>query len=141
MGKIKRIILVCSGNVCRSPMAEGILKSELKKRGWDGIGVSSAGISALEGMPPVEQAVTVCRDEDMDISGHRSRPLKKDMIKRADLILVMEKHQREHILNWVPKAKDKVFLLGGFARGREEMMEIYNPDGPSSIAYIELNLC
>ena len=77
------ILIVCTGNTCRSPMAEGILKHLLKSKGIEHIDVSSAGTAGLEGYPPSENAVEATRVWDIDISGHRSRPLNRRLIESA----------------------------------------------------------
>ena len=86
----KNILVVCIGNICRSPMAEGLLKHALVACNKDGCTVSSAGLSALTGHPPDPKACQLMIEKGIDISYYRACQLNKEMIRKADLILVME---------------------------------------------------
>ncbi len=109
MSKAKTILLVCTGNSCRSAMAAGLLKKLLKGKG--DYQVATAGTAAIKGMPATPEAIQVMSEEDIDISEHRSSPLSDEMIAGADLILVMERRHQEHILARKPSAGNKVHLL------------------------------
>jgi protein-tyrosine-phosphatase len=111
MGKIKTILFVCTGNSCRSVMAEGLLKKYLKDEGRDDIEVASAGVRAIDGIEPTKEAIEVMRSEGADVSNHRSRGLTDELIKKADLILVMSAHHMDDIVNRVPEAASKVHML------------------------------
>ena len=87
--KTFRVLLVCTGNTCRSPMAVGILRKLLEERGIDHIQVDSAGIASYSGSPASLFAVDTCRNFGIDISQHSSRLLTREMALEADLILVM----------------------------------------------------
>ena len=110
------ILMVCTGNTCRSPMAEGILKSILDHRGEDGITVSSAGISGLNNYPATKYAVEAARHWGVDISAHRAQSLSGDIIKSADLILAMSPEHVEYILRVDSSADKKTFLIKAFPR-------------------------
>lgn len=109
MSKDKVILLVCTGNSCRSVMAAGLLKKLLKGKG--DYKVITAGTAAIKGMCATAEAIQVMSEENIDVSGHRSLPLSDEMIDQADLILVMERRHQEHILARKPKAQNKVHLL------------------------------
>jgi len=109
VSKAKTILLVCTGNSCRSAMAAGLLKKLLKGKG--DYQVATAGTAAIKGMPATPEAIQVMSEEDIDISEHRSSPLSDEMIAGADLILVMERRHQEHILARKPSAGNKVHLL------------------------------
>jgi protein-tyrosine-phosphatase len=111
MGKIKTILFVCTGNSCRSVMAEGLLKKYLKDEGRDDIEVASAGARAIDGIEPTKETIEVMRSEGADVSNHRSRGLTDELIKKADLILVMSAHHMDDIVNMVPEAAPKVHML------------------------------
>lgn len=105
-----RIIFVCTGNTCRSPMAEGLLRR--KNPTHD---VSSAGLSVLHAAPASEKAVHVMEEYGVDISSHRSRQLTDVQVQEADLILTMT-HSHLAILNTIfPSAKEKTHTLCAYA--------------------------
>ena len=107
---IRHILVVCVGNICRSPMAEALLQREL--RGQDGFTVESAGLGALVGHPASEHSVALMDELDLDISGHRARQIHPDMVSAADLVLVMEGGHRRAIDDADPTARGKVYRLG-----------------------------
>ena len=83
---IRHILVVCVGNICRSPMAEALLRDALREQ--QDITVESAGLGALVDHPASEHAVTLMRERGLDISGHRARQITPDMVHAADLVLV-----------------------------------------------------
>ena len=107
---IRHILVVCVGNICRSPMAEALLKSAL--RGQDGITVESAGLGALVGHPAAGYALELMDEMGEDISEHRARQIHPDMVAAADLVLVMEAGHKRAIDDADPTARGKVHRLG-----------------------------
>jgi protein-tyrosine phosphatase len=113
------VLLVCSGNTCRSPMAEGIAKQMLaEQRGiavedleTSGLRVTSAGILAAGGMPANEEAVAAMAKQGIDLTSHRSRPLTLELIHEADVIYCMTEAQRGAVLGLSPAAGEKTFTL------------------------------
>jgi len=126
MNSKKKILVVCTGNACRSPMAEGFLRKDLSQK--DGFIVKSAGISAVDGMMPTPYAVDVMKDEGIDIAGYLSSALSKDFAKAADLILVMAQMHKKSIIDTMPELKDKVYLYNEFA-GLGDNADIVDPIG------------
>jgi protein-tyrosine-phosphatase len=108
------ILIICTGNTCRSPMAEGILKSLLLEQGIENIRVSSAGIGAMTGMPATPYAIEAAKNWGVDIASHRARDISRDMIERADLILAMAPEHVEMVLRKSPEAFNKTFLIKAF---------------------------
>jgi protein-tyrosine phosphatase len=106
-----RILMVCLGNICRSPMAEGILKHNLIATRPD-IQVSSAGLAAIVDHPAATIACSLLQTRKIDLSAHAARQLTDTMVREADLILVMERQQKKKIESLYPYALGKVFLLG-----------------------------
>jgi protein-tyrosine-phosphatase len=121
----KTILLVCTGNSCRSVMAGGLLKKLLKEKG--SYKIITAGTRAFEGAQPTFETIELMFQEGIDMSTHRSSPLSDEMLKEADLILVMERRHREDILGRLPGLKDKVHLLSEFGR-QESEDKLVDPD-------------
>ena len=111
MDKIKSILLVCTGNSCRSVMAEGLFKKYLKEAGKNDIEVTSAGIMAMDGFPPTEETIDVMKGQGVDVSGYRSKRLTADLMSKSDLILAMEEIHKTFVLRMNPMIEDKVYLL------------------------------
>ena len=98
--KDEHILFVCTGNVCRSPMAEYILRHRLG--GKSGVTVESAGVIAPQGMPASAEAADVLEEWRIDISQHRSRMLTRELVEAATLILVMTEQHRKDVLSAFP---------------------------------------
>ena len=105
----KRILMVCVGNICRSPTAEFLLRERLQLAQ---VQVASAGLSAMVGQPMEATAAQVMREHGVDGAGHQARQLTPAMLHQSDLVLVMEKSHATAIHRLAPEAGGKVFLLG-----------------------------
>jgi len=127
---VKTILFVCTGNTCRSIMAEAIAKQYLaqSKQGKPEIQVISAGTAAIPDEPASEHAQTVLSLFGMNLQGHKARSVRPELIQEADLILVMTQRHKEHILRLVPDAEDKVYLIKEYARENEQQSEKNNED-------------
>lgn len=114
---IKSILFVCSGNTCRSPMAQAMAETMFREAdsGLEAIKVMSAGIAAVNGQPASANAIEVMREMGMDISRHRSRELNAELVAQADLILTMTLQHKRHVLMMFPESYDKVFTLKEYA--------------------------
>jgi len=132
---IFRVLLVCTGNTCRSPMAMGALRQRLAADG-ERILVESAGTAAWEGQPASEASVRVAANAGVDLSGHRSRRVTPAMVRSADLVLVME---RAHVgaVRALGADPDRTHVLSEWPAPGEPELEISDPFGASSEAYEE----
>lgn len=111
------ILFVCTANICRSFLAERILKKILKVHQIHFVEVSSAGLVDMEGAPADFKAARLLHERGIDAIRHRSRPLTEDLVDWADVILVMEEIHGEEIIARYPETCDKVHLLGAFSGG------------------------
>jgi len=116
-----RILFVCAGNTCRSPMAAAFCRKyisekldctvdETEVRGYK---IISAGLTAGSGMPASSEVVGICARKGIDLSGHRSRPLTSGQAEASDYIFAMNKSDRKQILEICPAATEKCLLLDG----------------------------
>jgi len=111
------ILVVCTGNVCRSPLAEGFLRAALEGHlGASAPTVSSAGTSGWDGSPAMEESVAAAAERGVDISGHRGRALHRDDVDAADLIVGMSAEHRDVVVRLVPEAAGRTFTLKELVR-------------------------
>ena len=132
--EMKTVLFVCTGNVCRSPMAEGLFADLVKSR--DDFQVLSAGIGAMAGQAPSVFSVDVMDELGIDISEQRSQPLTADLVRRADYIFVMTYGHLDSILLLFPFAAEKTFLLREFESHLPVIeREVADPIGQSRETY------
>jgi protein-tyrosine-phosphatase len=129
------ILLVCTGNTCRSPMAEAILRTLVEQRGLTDVVVSSAGTGAWDGAPASEGAYLVGLEKGADLSAHRARLLTQELADSSDLILTMSRAHRQRVLGVA--TEDKVQVLGEYAGLSGEAVEIPDPFGGDIADYRE----
>ncbi len=123
----RRVLFVCTGNVCRSPMAEGFLRHMARKAGAD-IEVGSAGLGAMEDMGPSRNSVIAMDEEGIDISRQRSRMLTPEMVEDYTHIFGLGSGHAEAIRGYFPEAREKTFVLREFiADGLD--LEVPDPIG------------
>jgi protein-tyrosine phosphatase len=109
---LDRVLIVCVGNICRSPMAEGLLRAKIRYR--PNFQVSSAGVAALVGHPADPTAVALMAEKGIDISAHRARQVTPELLAAHDLVLVMEKGHEDEVYRIAPHSRGKVHRIGKF---------------------------
>lgn len=126
------LLFICSGNVCRSPLAEVYAAHRLAARGLHEVTVASASTLGLAGTPAHPLSIAVAADEGLDLSRHRSQALTSFLLRASDLVLTMTEEHRDQCVGWFPAGASRVKLLGGFrpgGRDRAPEGEIVDPLG------------
>lgn len=137
-----KVLFVCTGNTCRSCMAEGFFKLMLDKDNNKEVEVFSAGLYAFEGSPATEEAIKVGEEFGVDLKSHKARRLTKQLVDDAELILCMTVNHKHQIINFFPNAQDKTFTLKEYAYLNEaetvkNNLDIGDPFGMSIDMYKE----
>lgn len=129
---IKSVLFVCTGNTCRSPMAEVLLADRLPE-----LTVSSAGLATVAGLPASIGAIDAMDAMGLNLDYHRSRQLSSYLLADADLVLCMSNSHKETILSALPEMADKVFTLGEYAGMPQDIADPFGGDSEEYTACAE----
>ena len=131
---MKKILFVCTGNTCRSSMAEAIFNNMAKEKGNSDMKATSAGIEAIDGMPANDKAIETLKARGVDMSAHKSRKIRNAHIEESDIILTMTRIHKIQLQAAFPKAHGKVFTLLEYANDNSKL-DIADPYGQSPEVY------
>jgi protein-tyrosine phosphatase len=123
---VRSILFVCTGNLCRSPLAAALFERATADLGAD-VRVASAGLWAAEGAPPPWEIIQLGKEEGVDLSRHVARPVSRVSFVEADLVIVMEAGQQEALRSLYGEEEGKVRLLSEFIAGKRAGDDIADP--------------
>ena len=120
------ILFICTGNQCRSPIAEALMKKMVQGKNWKDMYITSAGLKTANARSAHPNAITVCKDAGLDLSQHRSQLLTEKIIEDSDIILPMDQNHITELQTRFPKSGKKVKLLTSFS-AKYQNMDISDP--------------
>jgi len=123
---MQTILVVCTANICRSPMATALLRQRIAHLGLsDRIRVLSAGVWVREGLEASDNAIAVLSNKGLSLADHRSQPVTTTLLAEADMVLVMEENHRRSLFYLTPQHLGKVFLLSEMAGRHDDVADPY----------------
>jgi len=124
-----KILFICSGNICRSPMAAELLRARARGAGMEDLVVDSAGTLGIEGEPASRETIAAAREIGLDVTSHRSKGVTEAGVRGADLVLVMERQHLDDLARRF-RGPGRRLLLGAFEHGPEPRDDARDVDDP-----------
>ena len=125
------VLFVCTGNMCRSPMAKGLLKNRIPIHLKDDMVVQSAGVGTWNGAPATELAIQVCQEAQIDIGHHQSQSIEPEIIEEANLIFALDQGHFSTLRRYFPDSMDHIYLLKEYKNRDISKPDISDPIGES----------
>lgn len=129
---IQNILFVCTGNTCRSPMAE-VLATKMAEQKGINVRFQSAGVATIDGLPMSNNAIHVTKEKQLDGTLHSSQMINEDLINWADVILTMTENHRQILINNFQKSQNKIYNFASYLYNKN--MDIIDPFGGSVEVY------
>ncbi|PAB58309.1 low molecular weight protein arginine phosphatase [Anaeromicrobium sediminis] len=127
------ILFVCTGNTCRSPMAEALMKKLIEKHNLN-INIYSAGIFTMDGLSPSENSILAMDEIGINIRDYKSNTITRELINNSDLILTMTENHKQKILQIIPKISNKIYTLKEYGKVNGDI-NILDPYGQNVHVY------
>lgn len=135
-----KVLFVCSGNICRSPMAAEYLRHRAARSGLAHLVVDSAGTLGIVGAPASPEAVRALREVGLDLTGHRSKGISRPDLESSDLLVAMTRDHLEYLAEHFPRGVDRRLLLRAFEHGADPdrlALDLPDPIGAAVEVYRE----
>lgn len=130
-----KIMFICTGNICRSAMADWLLKKKLEQNNITNIGVYSSGIYAIDGDVSPYEAIEVMEEYGVELKKHRATNIRRSNIKDMDIILCMTISHKRDLIYMYPELKKKIYTLKEYVKDDKNGIEIKDPWGYDLVTY------
>lgn len=130
-----KIMFICTGNICRSAMADWLMKKKLEEKNMQNVEVCSSGIFAMKDDISTDEAIEVMEEYGVNLKQHRATPTQKSNIEQMDLVLCMTLSHKQTLINSYPNMKEKIYTLKEYVGMSENGIDIKDPWGYGLATY------